>query len=415
MTMQGEKRIASADVRTEERVAAADLVRLAEPGDVLLGALVRAVGYREARALAVSRDPGDRAAARRALTAQLGEADEGERTAVHGTRVSDAFDRWALRIGELDGVRDLRVMARLSGRLVLPDDDEWPQGLDDLGVRVPLALWVRGAAPLHSLLERSVAIVGARAADPYGLTVTKTLAWDLAAQGYTIVSGGAYGVDAAAHRTALAAGVPTVAFLACGADIHYPRGNDALLGEVAQHGALVSEAAPGQTAMRHRFLLRNRLIAAAARATVVTAAGHRSGALHTANRAAELLRPVGAVPGSVLSDQAAGCHRLIQEGAAVLVGHAQDVLALAAPLTELADLTDDASPVQGELRVTDDMTPDQLQVYSALPARLGADVPTLAARAGLSVTAALSALGLLELAGHAQRTDRGWAKAAPTG
>lgn len=390
-----------------EREAAADLLRIAEPGDLLLGALARAVGFRDARSLALSSDRGDRRRASAAIVGALGGQHDGDDAAVAGRRIADAFDRWAVRAGELDGARDLRVMKRLEGRLILPSDDEWPHGMDDLGTHAPLALWVRGPAHLRTELERSVAIVGARAADSYGLTVTKMLAWDLAGAGYTIVSGGAYGVDAAAHRTALAADEVTVAFMAGGADTLYPRGNHEMLSEIVKCGAIVSEAAPGQTAMRHRFLLRNRLIAAASRATVVAAAGYRSGALNTANRAAELLRPVGAVAGSVLSDQAAGCHRLVQEGAAVLVTNAQDVIALAGPLSEALENHED---VQTELRITDAMSPDQRQMYSALPARRGVDVPTLAARAGLSIGTAMSALGMLELAGHAQRSDRGWMK-----
>lgn len=390
-----------------EREAAADLVRMAEPGDVLLAALVRAVGFVEARGLAVSDDGGDRRTAVEAVVEELGGRGGGEDASAVGTRMTEAFARWAVRVAELDGARDLRIMERLDGRLVIPADHEWPLGLDDLGTHAPLALWVRGPSRLNAALQRSVAIVGARAADSYGLTVTKMLTWDLAGEGWTIVSGGAYGIDAAAHRTALAADAPTVAFMAGGADTLYPRGNDQLLTEVVRSGAIVSEAAPGQTAMRHRFLLRNRLIAAASRTTVVTAAGHRSGALNTANRAAELLRPVGAVPGSVMSDQSAGCHRLVREGAAVLVTDAQDVLALAAPLTEAWD---EEADVQTALRITDAMQPHELQVYSALPVRRGVDVPTLAARAGLGIGAAMAALGMLELAGHAQRTDLGWVK-----
>ena len=395
-----------------DREAAADLVRLAEPGDILLAALTRAVGHREARDLAISGQDGDRRSATRAITEELGEDDAGEDTTAHATRVGDAFRRWQLRLESLDGARDLRIMERMQARIVLPGDEEWPGGMDDLGVQAPVALWVRGPVRLDRALKRSAAIVGSRAAEPYGLAVTKTLAWDLVAAGLTIVSGGAYGVDAAAHRTALSAGGTTIAFLACGVDVHYPRGNDALLTEIAQEGALVSECAPGQSAMRHRFLLRNRLIAAASSTTIVTAAGHRSGALHTANRAAELLRPVGAVPGSVLSDHAAGCHRLVHEGAAVLVTDAHDVLALAGPLT---DLPEEAREEQATLRITDAMNPEQLQMYSALPVRRGVDVPTLAARAGLSIPAAMSALGMLELAGHARRTPHGWTKDSASG
>ncbi|SMY11278.1 DNA-processing protein DprA [Brevibacterium jeotgali] len=392
-----------------ERAAAADLVRMAEPGDVLLAALVRAVGFVEARGLAASDDGGDRRRAVEAVVEELGGRGGGADASALGARMADAFARWAVRVDELDGARDLRIMQRLDGRLVIPADGEWPIGLDDLGTHAPLALWVRGPSRLNAVLQRSAAIVGARAADSYGLTVTKMLTWDLAGDGWTIVSGGAYGVDAAAHRTALAADAPTVAFMAGGADTLYPRGNDQLLTGVLRSGAIVSEAAPGQTAMRHRFLLRNRLIAAASRTTVVTAAGHRSGALNTAYRAAELLRPVGAVPGSVMSDQSAGCHRLIRDGAAVLVADAQDVVALAAPLTETRD---EPADVQTALRLTDSMHPHELQMYSALPVRRGVDVPTLAARAGLGVGTAMAALGMLEVAGHARRTDTGWVKGA---
>src|SRR5690606_4370791 len=198
----------------DERVAAANLVRLAEPGDILLAALVRARGHVEALALAVSEQPGDRRAATRAILETLGIEDTGEQAAAHGTRVRDAFDRWCVRLDALDGERDLRVMERMQARLLLPGDDEWPDGLDDLGIHAPIALWVRGPARLAAALGRSAAIVGSRAAEPYGLAVTRTLAWDLVAAGLTVVSGGAYGVDAAAHQTTLDAGGTTIAFLA---------------------------------------------------------------------------------------------------------------------------------------------------------------------------------------------------------
>ncbi|WP_035282109.1 DNA-processing protein DprA [Brevibacterium album] len=415
-----------------ERRAAADLVRMAEPGDALLGALVRACGFEEAHGLALSREAGARRRAADAVVEALSETEDD--AGPLRARVRAAHDRWRVRFRELDAERDLRVMAKLGGRLVLPSDPEWPGGVDDLGAQAPFALWARGPLPLAEALSRSIAVVGARAADSYGLTVTRQLAWDLAAAGHAVVSGGAYGVDATAHRTALAAGGVTAAFMAGGADSAYPRGNAELLGRIAERGVIVSESAPGQTAMRHRFLLRNRLIAAAARATLVTAAGHRSGALNTARRAAELLRPVGAVPGSVMAAHSAGCHRLIQEGAAVLVVRAEDALALAGSLGEAMEQAargecgsrsedegggasgagssdaSDASGGQGELRLTDGLGPAELQIYSALPVRRGADVPTLAARAGLAMPQAMSALASLELSGHAEKTARGWSK-----
>ncbi|GAA2103497.1 DNA-processing protein DprA [Brevibacterium salitolerans] len=386
-----------------ERVAAADVVRLAEPGDEVLAALVRSVGFEEARVLALSRAAADRRRAVEAV-AEAGGGGSEERAGLR-RRTLAALERWEVRGDSLDGARDLRVMARLGGRLVLPGEEEWPAVLDDLGAQAPMALWVRGPLCLAEALRGAVAVVGARAADSYGLTLTRRLCWDLAAAGRTLVSGGAYGVDAAVHRTALGAQGATVAFMAGGVDNLYPRGNAALLTEIAVRGALVSETAPGQTAMRHRFLLRNRLIAASSRATVVTAAGHRSGALNTAHRAAELLRPVGAVPGPVLSDQSAGCHRLLQEGAAVLVTSAEDVLALAGSLGEAI-----AQEEQAELRLTDEFGEAELRVFSALPGRRGVDVPTVAARAGLSLSQAMSALASLELRGRAGKSAHGWAK-----
>lgn len=217
-------------------------------------------------------------------------------------------------------------------------------------------------------------------------------------------------------RTALAAadrpGVGTIAFMAGGVDRFYPRGNAGLLTAVARTGVVISEAAPGSTAMRHRFLMRNRLIAATAAATVVVQAGWRSGALNTANRAAELLRPVGAVPGPVTAHDSAGCHRLIREGAAVCVTTADEVRELVESLTELSAEAagTSAGDQQGRLRITDDLTEEQARIYSALPPRRGTEVAALASRAGLEVPAAMGALAVLELAGLAERRDHGWVK-----
>ena len=153
----------------------------------------------------------------------------------------------------------------------------------------------------------------------------------LSDRGFVIVSGGAYGIDAAAHRATLASGGVTVAFLAGGADRLYPAGNSELLRRIASEGVVAAELPPGSAPTRWRFLMRNRLIAAAASATVVVEAGHRSGSLNTAGHAAHMGRPLGAVPGSVLSPASAGCHRLIREYAATCVTTPDEMAELADP------------------------------------------------------------------------------------
>ncbi|MEN1976760.1 DNA-processing protein DprA [Cellulomonas olei] len=246
--------------------------------------------------------------------------------------VGRALERWAPRLADLDPLRALDRADAVGAVVLHPGHPDWPHGLDDLGPAAPLALWVRGPADPAALLGRAVAVVGARAATVYGRRVASDLAGGLAARDVTVVSGGAFGIDVAAHRAALAAGGVSVAFLAGGIDRPSPVANlDVLEALVAGGGALVAESPPGSTPTRSRFLQRNRLIAACTRATVVVEAAWRSGALSTASRAAELLRPVGAVPGPVTSMASAGCHRLLRDGGAVCITGVDDVLELVGP------------------------------------------------------------------------------------
>jgi DNA processing protein len=380
----------------------AELMRIAEPGDRLLSCAIRRAGADAVRSL-IERPT--------AVAGQLLHEAASEFGLVSSRDAAErALGRWRDRLPEADGIRDLRVMARIGARLLTPGGVGWPEGLAELGLDEPIGLWVRGPAEPAQVLEGSVALVGSRAADSYGLHLAKTLAWDLVGSGRTVVSGGAYGVDAAAHAAALAAAerpnVGTVAFMAGGVDRFYPRANADLLAQVADRYSVISEAAPGCTAMRHRFLARNRLIAAVSAATVVVQAGWRSGALNTANRAAELMRPVGAVPGPVTSADSAGCHRLIREGAATCVTSTADILELVGPL----EVGPEPGHQQGELRITDAMTDDQQRVYSVLPRRRGAEVAALAVRSGLDTAETMAALAALELAGTAVRESHGWVK-----
>jgi len=272
----------------------------------------------------------------------------------------------------------------------------------------PIALWVRGSGALDELCEQAAAIVGARAATSYGLHVAGELGAGLAAAGFTVVSGAAIGVDGAAHRGALAAGGASVAVLACGIDRSYPAAHEALLERIVATGLVVSEYPPGSVPARHRFLVRNRLIAGLAGGTVVVEAGLRSGAQRTAADARSLGRPVMAVPGPVTSGRSAGCHRMIRDGA-VLVTRVEEVLEEVGRIgLHLAE----PSAIHGS-RPTDGLSALAVLVHDALPARAAQAVGWLATEAGVPPNAVRSALDELvrrelveQVGGRWQRPQR---------
>ena len=228
------------------------------------------------------------------------------------------------------------------------------------------------------------------------------------------MSGGAYGIDAAAHRGALAAGAITIAVLACGVDHPYPAGHADLFADVAAQGLVVSEWPPGRHPARLRFLVRNRTIAALTCGTVVVEAGERSGALNTARHAAELGRPLMAVPGPVTSAQSAGCHRIIRNWGATCVTRADDIIEMLSPLgTTLAAAATPpgssrpaASTASAPAR--DELDTDSARVLDAFPARGAAGTSTIAAEAGVDLDTVLRCLGLLAGSGFIERCDRGW-------
>jgi DNA processing protein len=357
--------------------------RLAEPGDARAARLIETVGPSEAL---------------RALVERSGRLDD---TQV-GDDVGSWLARYVPRLATLDPARDLAWVRRLGGRVLAPDDDEWPVGVRDLSVP-PICLWVVGPASLQPLGDRSVALVGARAATTYGEHVARDLGYGLAERGFAVVSGLAYGIDAASHRGALAAAGTSVAVVAGGLDRTYPRGNEALMRKLAADGAVVSEVPPGSTPSRSRFLQRNRLIAAIAGGTVVVEAAWRSGSLSTARVAAGLGRPVAAVPGPTTSMTSAGCHALIRSGAAVLVTDAAEVAELVGRLGE--DLAPEPSRPRTERDELDAVT---RQVLDALPVRSGRPVGALCRTAGLDEASVVSALGRLQLRDLAERQGDGW-------
>ena len=217
----------------------------------------------------------------------------------------------------------LLAIEQAGATFLTPEDLRWPVGLADLSVP-PIALVVRGDVSVLS--NKSLAIVGTRTPTQYGSRIAGDFAAGFVDREWTIVSGGAYGIDSAAHRGALIAEGVTIAVLATGIDVLYPAGNARMFAEITEIGALVSEVMPGTHAIPARFLTRNRIIAALSQSTLVVEAAFRSGSLRTARDAAEIMRPVMAIPGPINSPTSEGCHRLIGERSAEIVTSIADAV-----------------------------------------------------------------------------------------
>ena len=379
-------------------VARAFLSRIAEPGCVAVWALVRKLG------------PIDAVAAIRA-----GDVADDVRTAT------------SARLATIEPEADLEVAERYGIRLVAPEHPDWPhfalgsleraaltrltehgsnrKKTDEGGAPIPpLALWLKGNAELAPLGTRSASIVGSRASTDYGNLVARELAYALAARDVPVVSGGAYGIDAAAHRGALVADGVTVVVSAGGLDRPYPTGNAQLFDRAAERGLVISESPPGAAPHRQRFLTRNRLIAAFGTGTVVVEAANRSGARNTVRHCRTLGRPVMAVPGPVTSVMSAGCHELIrfEPSPATLVTSAEDVLAVIGspgmPVAVVAEVAPDA-PVDKRRVALDALDSLTRRVFDGVRYRRAAQVDEIAARSGVAVADVIRSLPLLELHG----------------
>ncbi|KOX05927.1 DNA-processing protein DprA [Streptomyces sp. NRRL B-3648] len=312
--------------------------------------------------------------------------------------------RWAglvARARRAEPERDLEAARATGARFVCPGDGEWPAQLDDLGDARPLGLWVRGRPHLRMWALRSVAVVGARACTEYGTHAAATLASGLAERGWVVVSGGAYGIDGSAHRGALAARGATVAVLACGVDQPYPRGHAALIGRIADQGLVVGELPPGDHPTPSRFILRNRVIAALTRGTVVVEAACRSGSLATARAAQRLGRYTMGVPGPVTSALSAGVHELLR-GEATLVTDATEVVEL---VGEMGDL---APPRRGPVLPRDLLEPAARTVLAALPGNRAAPADEIALGARTTRDEAIARLYELRALGYVERHGDGW-------
>ncbi|MGW1980475.1 DNA-processing protein DprA [Streptomyces sp. NPDC001889] len=356
------------------------LTRVIEPGDERGGRWLRAFG---ARGLL------DRLSAPGSAADLLPGATE-RRLAGYRARAAAA-----------DPHRDLAAIAAAGGRFICPGDPEWPSQLDDLGDGRPIGLWTRGRFGLRTWAVRSVAVVGARACTPYGAHMAATLGAGLAERGWVVVSGAAFGIDAAAHRGALSAGGATVAVLACGVDVVYPRGHAELIARIAEQGLIVGELPPGDHPTPSRFVLRNRVIAALTRGTVVVEAEYRSGSLVTARHARRLSRHTMGVPGPATSGLSAGVHELLR-GEAVLVTDADEVVELIGEMGELAPRR------RGPVLPRDLLDPRTARVLEALPARGAVDGTHLARAAGTTTDDALGRLYELHALGFVERQGDSW-------
>ncbi|SHM33099.1 DNA-processing protein DprA [Cryptosporangium aurantiacum] len=322
---------------------------------------------------------------------------------------------------------DLAAAARAGARAITPVDAEWPveafaalaplAEAEKIDVAPPPCLWVRGPLGLNRVTGRTVSIVGARAATAYGKHVAGEIAYGLAERGWIVVSGGAYGIDGAAHRGALAGGGVTVAVLAGGVDVPYPLAHAGLLDRIAEEGLLISEVPLGESPQRHRFLSRNRLVAALGAGLVVVEAGSRSGTTVTAERAHQLERVLMAVPGSVTSALSVGTHRLIRDYGATLVTSAAEVVEEVGPIGTAGWGTDpdpaewDASIPGGPRGGEPDRAtlPASLhRVLEAVPAGRIVTVEAVALAGRLSLTEVCRALPELRVRGFLRAVEDGY-------
>ena len=371
------------------RLARAYLSRVAEPFAGALSGLVTEVGPVEAAALV-----------------RAGE--------VSPSVLSQTSARRAVELAE----EDLQRIRARGGRLIIPEDEEWPRWpFVSLGVAnghrrcggEPLALWVRGEHDLSEVADRAVAVVGSRDASGYGQHVATELAHGLALAGVAVVSGAAYGIDGAAHRGALGGGGVTVAVLACGPDIAYPAGHQGLLTTIARDGLVVSEYPPGVTPARHRFLTRNRLIAALGTGTVVVEAGRRSGAKNTAATTVALGRVLMVVPGPVTSASSTGCNELLRSGDAVPVSSVAEIVESVGRFGD--DLVEPVRDKRSDLGAPQG---DAMRVYEALGLRSGHSPEVISVESGVELGRVRALLPELELAGLACRGEEGWRRLEPS-
>lgn len=314
---------------------------------------------------------------------------------------------------------EAHMAATCGAWLVTPADPLWPPQLNDLGPARPYGLWCRGDSRhlLDVASAPSVALVGSRDPSIYGTEATTHLAAELARRGYTVISGGAMGIDIAAHRAALTqqgSDLPTIAFMAGGLDRLYPAQNSDALNMIVDRGLIMSEVSVGNTPTRWRFLERNRLIAALARHTIVVEARWRSGALNTARHAMEIGRTLWAVPGQINSPNSVGTNRLLRDGLAQTLTEAADILEYdAAAGFELGTEHESEWDRAASSSALDELTERQGRVWDDLSPRSYRGVDEIAAALGLSARDVMADLFHLGRCGLAESSGTSWRKVRP--
>lgn len=314
---------------------------------------------------------------------------------------------------------EAHMAATCGAWLVTPADPLWPPQLNDLGPTRPYGLWCRGDSRhlLDVASAPSVALVGSRDPSIYGTEATTHLAAELARRGYTVISGGAMGIDIAAHRAALTqqgSDLPTIAFMAGGLDRLYPAQNSDALNMIVDRGLIMSEVSVGNTPTRWRFLERNRLIAALARHTIVVEARWRSGALNTARHAMEIGRTLWAVPGQINSPNSVGTNRLLRDGLAQTLTEAADILEYdAAAGFELGTEHESEWDQAASSSALDELTERQGRVWDDLSPRSYRGVDEIAAALGLSARDVMADLFHLGRCGLAESSGTSWRKVRP--
>ena len=391
-------RVITADAQpSPEELAAIWFSIMCEPGDEFAGYIRHSLGVTSALNLVKAGNTGELVRQLFSVNAQdLGAARFGDLNRV----ASDALARWTPRLSASAMTQSHDWLKRSKSWLVTPESALWPENLNHLGWAAPAVLWGRGSPMALASTTHSLSVVGSRGATNYGSCVTGELITELRPFNISIVSGGAYGIDAAAHRAALSVGLNTIAVLAGGVDRLYPSGNHQLFDDIIANGVVISELPPGSSPTKWRFLQRNRLIAAIADATLVVEAGKRSGSISTANHATELGRPVGAIPGPITSTSSHGCNRLIQSGQAELIQDADDLLSLLGLHSQLSTL---------EVDSTDRLGPFEIRLLDALTTR-PTDPTQVAQRAGLTMIEANVAFTQLNLSQLAVNSEKGWAR-----
>lgn len=306
--------------------------------------------------------------------------------------LADARERWVPRLSLAKVKSAVDVMASLGGWFITEQSEQWPISVNDLGNHAPRGLWGIGT-PQDS--SRMVSVVGSRVASAYGEYATGELLGPMVNRGYAVVSGGAYGIDACAHRAAVAFNGFTVAVMAGGLDYLYPSGNRDLFRLISKQGLLLSEMPPGAEPTKWRFLQRNRLIAALGQGTIVVEANARSGAVSTANRAIDLGRPLGAVPGPINSPESDGCNQLIRDLKAQLISCSDDIFEM------LGDSTEAIAIEQAGLGALETRVLDVIGLSTA-------DLDRICREGGLTRAEAEIGIAGLSLLGLIQQDSSGW-------